>query len=527
MFSLKKTSTSQRFLILGLSLTCGCRSVHDKRFFTDHIGKQYRTSNNAFNLMNLLNFPALRDRLMPVGSALIINPIYAGGGDRSTGLKVRACLETMGFITQLLPIELPLEINIYELCDRAIVQTERLILDDHSRSVIKAKPLVVITPLNKSYCRPVKSILATIGRHIRLTSDRLLVINEMGYYSGEDGTALFQTFLKSTRFRHVKECTLGFDSSQEQIGYMRLPDSELAEIEHNHQTGIDKFCDSLNIDINTENSLLFFSYLSTDAPLKCALNFIRNSSIEIQAVDENHQKKAFHYVFVLRNAPEKMADRLADDLIRLQDSQFYQPGQRVRIFHLANDRLELDKSSENKPDGHSINIYLVRQTIPMSVFRYFIRLSILGAMTGDNSFSEYLSIKGSLPYYEIQIWKSRFVRGLWQLADETGIDHLRAFYQARCFGEYLPPDNKGAPEHYHAMTMIDRDDLDSCKGQKAMTEHEAVALVKQITRRKHEFEATLLAQDARKVIQAICRPVRRIRFLSRPSFEKWQDKGGH
>ena len=451
---------------------------------------------------------------MPAGSALIINPVYAGGGDRSTGLKVRACLETVGFTTQLLPIELPLDNNIHELCDRAIAQTERLILDERTRSVIKAKPLVVITPLNKSYCRPVKAILATIGKHIRLTSDRLLVINEMGYCSGEDGTALFQSFLNATRFRHVKECTLGFDSAQEQIGYMRLPDSELAEIEHNHQTGIGKFCDSLNIDINTENSLLFFSYLSTDAPLKCALNFIRNSSIEIQAVDENHQNKAFHYVFVLRDAPKEMADRLADDLIRLPDSQFYIPGQRVRIFHLANDRLVLDKSSENKPDGHSMNIYLVRQTLPMPVFRYFIRLSSLGAMTGDNSFSEYLSIKDSLPYYEIQIWKSKFVRGLWQLADESGIDHLKGFYQARCFGEYLPPDKKGTPQHYLAMTRIDRD-----KGQSAMTEHEAVALVKQITRRKHEFEATLLAQDARRVIQAICRPARRNkRLLSRPSF---------
>ena len=456
---------------------------------------------------------------MPAGSALIINPIYAGGGDRSTGLKVKACLETMGLITQLLPIELPVEIdNIYELCDRAIVQTERLILDDHSRSVIKAKPLVVITPLNKTYCLPVKSILATIGRHIRLVSDRLLVINEMGYYSGENGAALFQTFLKSTRFRHVKECTLGFDRSEEQIGYMRLPDSELAEIEHNHHTGIDKFCDSLNIDINTENSLLFFSYLSSGAPLKCALNFIRNSSIEIQAVDDNHLHKAFHYVFVLRNAPDTIANELANDLIRLQDSQFYQPGKRVRIFHLANDRLELDKSSENKPDGHSMNIYLVRQTLPMPVFRYFIRLSSLGAMTGDNSFSEYLSIKNSLPYYEIQIWKSQFVRGWWRLADETGIDHLKAFYQARCFGEYLPPDKKGKPQHYLAMTRINRDD--SGVDQGAMTEHEAVALVKQITRRKHEFEATLLAQDARRVIQAICRPVRRKRLLSSPSLKK-------
>ena len=470
--------------------------------------------------MNLLNFPALRDRFMPTGSALIINPIYAGGGDRSTGLKVRACLQTMGFNTQLLPIELPPDINICELCDRAIIQTERLILDERTRSVIKAKPLVVITPLNKSTCRAVKSILATIGRHLRLTSDRLLVINEMGYCADDNATTLFQSFLNSTRFRHVKECTLGFDSAQEQIGYMRLPDSELAEIEHNHQTGIDKFCDSLNIDINTENSLLFFSYLSSGEPLMCALNFIRNSSIEIQAVDENHQHKAFHYVFVLRDAPEEMADRLADELIRSPDSQFYIPGQRVRIFHLANDRLELDKSSENKPDGHSMNIYLARQTLPMSVFRYFIRLSSLGAMTGDNSFSEYLSIKGSLPYYEIQIWKSKFVRGLWQMADKSGINHLKGFYQARCFGEYLPPDKKGIPQHYLAMTRIDRGDSDSDKDQGAMTEHEAVALVKQITRRKHEFEAKLLAQDARKIIQSICRPVRRKRLLSRPSFKK-------
>ena len=38
-----------------------------------------------------------------------------------------------------------------------------------------------------------------------------------------------------------------------------------------------------------------------------------------------------------------------------------------------------------------------------------------------------------------------------------------------------------------------------------MTEQETVALVKEITRRKNKFEATMLAQDARISIQALCR----------------------
>ena len=185
--------------------------------------------------MNSPDFSTSRNGIQPAQSVLIINPINAGGGDRSTGLKVKTCFETMGFLTKLLPVELPAEIaNVLELCDRVIAQTEPLILDDHTRTIIKSKPLVVITPLNKLFCTPVKSVFDTINRHIRLEKDKLLIINEMAYQAAEKSIALFSHFLKSLNFRHVKEYTLGFDKLQAQIGYMKLPDSELADIKQNH-----------------------------------------------------------------------------------------------------------------------------------------------------------------------------------------------------------------------------------------------------------------------------------------------------
>ena len=460
---------------------------------------------HACNIMNLNASPTVRN--LPTKSALIVNPIFAGAGDHSTGLKVKTCFETMGYLTQLFPIELSTcTENDEGLCSRAIAQTEQLILDDHSRSVIKAKPLVVITPLNKLYCAPVEFVFATIKKHIRLVKNRLLIINEMGYQPSRGEIALFQNFLKSLKFRHVVECTLGFDKSQTHIGYMKLPDSELADIEQNHQSGIKKFCDSLNIDINIKNDLIFFSYLSSGKKLTCSLNFIKNSWLEAQALDENHHQKSSHYVFILRHCLPVMADWLADDLIKWEYSPYHITGAKVRIFTLVNNQLEPHGLNENSTDGPSINIYLVYQSIPTSVFRYFIRLSILGSMTGDNSFCEYLSIKGSLPYYEIQPWKSEFVKEWWKQADTTGIDHLKTYYQARCFGNYQPMDEQVSSSHYLSMTEIDKD---SPGGKEIMTERETVALVKEITRRKHEFEDTMLSQDARLTIQALCRPAER------------------
>lgn len=89
-----------------------------------------------------------------------------------------------------------------------------------------------------------------------MATSKLLIINEMGYRPDRDSTILFQHVLKSVKFKHIEERILGFDRSEKHIGYLKLPDSELAEIEHNHQTGIKKFCDNLNIDINPENSHL-------------------------------------------------------------------------------------------------------------------------------------------------------------------------------------------------------------------------------------------------------------------------------
>lgn len=456
--------------------------------------------------MNSHNISTIVRGLSPVESILIINPINAGGGDRSTGLKVKACFETMGCLTKLLPIKLPIEFkkNINELCNWAITQTEQLILDDHSRSVIRAEPLVVITPLNKTYCTAIKPIFDTIDKHIPLKKDRLLIINEMAYQPDEKETALYQELLKSLKFSHVKECTLGFEQSQ--IGYMKLTDSELAEIKQNYRAGIKKFCDSLNIDINTENNLLFFSYLSSDKPSTCALNFIKNSRIEVQAVDKRHQNKEFHYVFVVRDHSDKqMAVWMANNLALWEKSSYYVPGTSVRIFCLTNNKLklELEKSNEHCPKGRCINIYLVNQAIPMPVFRYFIALSTFGAMTGDNSFWEYLSIKKSLPYYEMQPWKSGFVEGWWKLAEASGIPHLKAFYQARCFGEWQTVGKWSFPRHFLSMTKINKD---LPGGKEEMTELETVALVKEITKRKHEFEAKMFARDARRTLQALCRP---------------------
>ena len=455
--------------------------------------------------MNLPDFATIRNGIQPAQSVLIINPINAGGGDRSTGLKVKTCFEAMGFLTKLLPVKLPAEIeNILELCDRVIAQTEPLILDDQTRAIIKSKPLVVITPLNKLFCTPVKSVFDTINRHIRLEKDKLLIINEMAYQAGEKSLSLFSHFLKSLNFRHVQEYTLGFDKLQAQIGYMKLPDSEVADIKQNHQAGIKKFLDGLKIDINIENNLVFFSYLSSGTPLMCALNFIQNSMIEVQAVDENHQKKGLHYVFVVREDPDgTLADWLNHHLAISKGSPFFINGTSVCIFRFANNQLkpELETFKKDRPTGRRINIYLVDQHIPMPLFRYFIALSTLGAMTGDNSFWEYLSIKKSLPYYEIQHWKSEFVKGWWQMADASGIPHLKGFYQARCFGDYRPVDEFYSPHHCLGMTQITQDSPD---GKKEMTEQETVALIKEITRRKHEFEAGMLAQDARLSIQELC-----------------------
>ena len=398
-----------------------------------------------------------------------------------------------------------------------------------------------------------------------------------------------RSFLEGLSFNSIEDRCLGFDQSKNQIGYMKMPDQELTKIDKHYKPGIKLFCDSFNIDIDTENHAFFFSYLSSDDSISLmeSILFLRNSLIEYEAslppkklndgyfgkfkasvvlhvhhylqqfysymTGEDHQillpgqiqerhcrpaevqasnlsnaSETLNYLFVYRNDFTAMIKYFVYVLKELNSLN----KDTVSIYHHINGTSKhifstpITSCPEHSANDRHINIHFINQIIPKSIFWYFIRLSTSGIMTGDNSLSEYMSIKNSLPYYEIQHWKSDFVNDLWEKAEDSGIKDLKSYYQARCTGLHVQTVIEGEEKaeyydrHLFYFEEMSADFSILTLDSNPKPRKEAVRRVREVLKRKKDFEKKFILQDARRNIAKLFNPGRLTAELGSSTPEK-------
>ncbi|MBU9850884.1 hypothetical protein J1788_12590, partial [Rahnella aceris] len=97
----------------------------------------------------------------------------------------------------------------------------------------------------------------------------------------------------------------------------------------------------------------------------------------------------------------------------------------------------------------------ITKTVPSTTFKKLTSISKTGMMSGDQSLSDYLSLKERLPYYDKQSWKEPLIDGLNARAHEMGGEELLNKFQSMVAGrtaytgavafKLLAPDDAPTP----------------------------------------------------------------------------------
>jgi hypothetical protein len=110
---------------------------------------------------------------------------------------------------------------------------------------------------------------------------------------------------------------------------------------------------------------------------------------------------------------------------------------------------------------------LITTTLPSPIFKSLTSISKTGMMSGDQSLSDYLSLKQRLPYYDKQIWKEPLIDGLKERASELGGEELLNKFQSMVAGrtayvctlafKILTPDDVPTPALNKSLLAFNRE----------------------------------------------------------------------
>ncbi|KLN46168.1 hypothetical protein AAY77_10430, partial [Providencia rettgeri] len=96
---------------------------------------------------------------------------------------------------------------------------------------------------------------------------------------------------------------------------------------------------------------------------------------------------------------------------------------KAQLYFADTENGKLEKFFELRGAGkRQINI-VVTESLPKNIFEDFMYLADSGMMSGDQSLSEYLSLKNAVPYYDMQPWKEGVADGLIKHAKKYGTEN--------------------------------------------------------------------------------------------------------
>jgi len=170
--------------------------------------------------------------------------------------------------------------------------------------------------------------------------------------------------------------------------------------------------------------------------------FVANKLIETQ-----HDNKDANFIIVLRqlancyrdnfdineivshkkhyfDGKETVSAALQEILTKKETEKFDLPTlfTKAQLYFSDTEHGKLEKLFELKGTGNrQINI-VVTESLPKNIFEDFMCLADSGMISGDQSLSEYLSLKNTVPYYDMPPWKEGVANGLIKHAKKYGTE---------------------------------------------------------------------------------------------------------
>lgn len=369
-------------------------------------------------------------------SIIIMNLVMAGGGDYALGNKIKDIARNTQAEGMILTID----------AESRTCRIKKQEYFNPGGTLNYTRPIIIVAPYSIMKARLLASTLQMFFYENRIDTATIILIDEMDVVrDAKTEDHCFKTALYSLGFKDVIFHSLGFNKKS--LGYLPMPEQEVISIEKSAKQDIIKLLDSLNLSL-PDSCSLYLAYLSSGTVRSCARVFIINTLIEDRCSRNNSA-----YVLVCRE--EDGIKPLLNNLTKFFQKPPYNNLFSECHYSIMKDEDKIMSYGHVRGAGNKKIHICITKTVPSTTFKKLTSISKTGMMSGDQSLSDYLSLKERLPYYDKQSWKEPLIDGLNARAHEMGGEELLNKFQSMVAGrtaytgavafKLLAPDDAPTP----------------------------------------------------------------------------------
>lgn len=387
---------------------------------------------------------SMRTTTLPTGEfkqrdVVIINPYMNGGGDKALGNKVANIALNDGGRVSIISMDAD---------DISKDSCRNLSLNDPTFNSINQlrNPLLIFTPVSTLEPHQIEFCIKILNQHIDFNKQKVMILDEMDVLPQDSKLLECINILHHNGFKSIHAYNLGLNNG---IGYLATEQKQIDNIKHRFKYELSNLMDSYNLSLK-KDAHHYLAYLSAEPayrqaklPMHSAQLFIVNQLIETQ-----HDNKDANFIIVLRqlancysdnfdiaelvshtkryfDGKETISAALQEILTKKETGKFDSPMlfAKAQLYFADTQHGKLEKLFELKGTGNrQINI-VVTESLPKNIFEDFMCLADSGMMSGDQSLSEYLSLKNTVPYYDMPPWKEGVAEGLIKHAKNHGTEN--------------------------------------------------------------------------------------------------------
>nr|WP_304485981.1 hypothetical protein [Rahnella aquatilis] len=383
-------------------------------------------------------------------SIIIINLVMAGGGDYALGKKIKDIARSTHAEGMLFTVDA--NSKKFKPKSKEFFTPGKVFNYDD--------PIVIVTPYSLMSPNTLSSVLADFFYQLNIvTCDTVILIDEMDVTRdlSTSSDRDYKIALINLCLENIIIHSLGF--SKNSLGYLPMPQQEVVNIQKSAKQDIIKLLDSYNLSL-PETCSLYVAYLSSDTVTTCAQVFIINTLIEDGGFLNNSA-----YVLVCRE--KHSIKRLLKNLKGTFSATPYNDFFSECHYSTMADEIKIMSHGYVRGTGNKKIHICITTTLPSTTFKSLTSMSKTGMMSGDQSLSDYLSLKERLPYYDMQTWKEPLIDGLNKRAHKLGGEELLNKFQSMVAGrtpfsgsitfKLLAPDDVPAPTLKNSLLAFNKE----------------------------------------------------------------------
>lgn len=391
---------------------------------------QVDKSLSTCNIVNAsLSIRELSDRALAKRDVILLNPIHEGKGDRALANKIANIVLNQGGRVVIFPVKV-------DGGDTEILEHVSLSLRDSEFTIESLhQPVIIMVPVNIMDLAAMETHIQWLCDTYQLPKNDVILIEEMDLLVSRGDFDRRIGCLKKIGFKEITPLKLGFDEGS--IGYLPVDENTTCALKLRFECELAKLIDSLNGTLQNESSY-HLAYISSSAFITASQLFVFNALVE-----NRNDSVETNFILVIRQLENDNQARLLGGL------------QEILSFNKENSELDYDANAltretrlymiNEKGSGLScvrkfsgkgdkkVNIILVKE-LPVNIFQDFICLAKSGMASGDQSLSEFLSLSGKLPFYDMQHFKMPLVDAINKIGYNIGGTALKDWLATRVVG---------------------------------------------------------------------------------------------